>query len=369
MSEETPAAAPRHSSPKAKTQKPAPRPQGSGSSGAFLAMVLALAAGGGSYYVWQQYLGAEQERRVLQQGIERLLEVVEQSEAAQRQRIEQLAGHRHAEVEQRLVVLERSLPALGQQLTLQQHDWSLAEVDYLLRLADHHLQLSHDLPGAIAALRQAHEQLARYGNGHYAGVAAHIAAQIEQLTALEESGAAVVIARLGTVLGMLEGLPFVTPLAHATTTPQPADTVPNEAAPLGERLRHWGRLVWQDLRSLVTIRRSGEGGRPLPATEQRQLSQAELRLALQSARLAVLTRNQPLFSASLQEAVELLNRDYDTGAAAVVEMLASLTQLATLPVAPELPSLQGVRQQLHAARPAVAGAAAADGAEGEESQP
>jgi uncharacterized protein HemX len=331
-------------------------------------MVLALAAGGGSYYVWQQHLGAEQERQALQQGIERLLEVVAQSDQTQRLRIEQLADHRHDSVEQRLAVLERNLPALGRQLSLQQRDWSLAESDYLLRLADHRLHLSHDLPGAIAALHQAHEQLLSYGNGHYTSVTARIAEQIEQLEVLEGQGSATIITRFGTLLGTLEGLPFAAPSPDDTTPPRPV-AASNDTAPLGERLRHWGRVVWQDLKSLVTIRRSGEGQHPLLTTEQRHLSQAQLRLTLQSARLAALTRNQPLFNISLQEAAQVLGRDYDTRDDAVMDALATITQLAGLTIDPELPSLQVLRQQLHAARPQVPVQPQGPGTDGGEGRP
>jgi uroporphyrin-3 C-methyltransferase len=343
-------------------------------------MVLALAAAGGSYYVWLQHLGAEQERQALRQRIEQLLEVVGQSDAAQRQRIEQLAEHRHAGVEQRLGTLEQSLPALGRQLAVQQRDWSLAEVDYLLRLADHHLQLSHDLPGAIATLRQAEEQLRRYGNGDYSAVAARLAAQIEQLTLLNGQGSAAVSARLTALFDTLEGLPLAALPGEGSTPAKPVapvttpDATPNDSAPLGERLRHWGRVVWQDLRSLVTIRHGGAPSHPLPSTEHRQLARTQLRLTLQGARFAVMTRNQPLFDASLQEAVDQLNHNYDTRDGAVLEALAALSGLTTLNVNPALPSLQGLRQQLHAARPSpslapVAQPAGAAEANTMESQP
>jgi uroporphyrin-3 C-methyltransferase len=343
-------------------------------------MVLALAAAGGSYYVWLQHLGAEQERQALRQRIEQLLEVVGQSDAAQRQRIERLAEHRHTGVEQRLETLEQSLPALGRQLALQQRDWSLAEVDYLLRLADHHLQLSHDLPGAIATLRQADEQLRRYGNGDYSAVAARLAAQIEQLTLLNEQGSAAVIARLTALFNTLEGLPLAALPNEGATPAKPVapvttpDATPDDSARLGglgERLRHWGRVVWQDLRSLVTIRHGDAQSHPLLSTEHRQLARTQLRLTLQGARFAVVTRNQPLFDASLQEAVDQLNHDYDTRDGAVVEALAALSGLATLNVNPALPSLQGLRQQLHAAQPSPSVAQPTGAAESNtmESQP
>lgn len=353
---------PEQHSPTRHPPKPSPRPQNSGSSGAFLAMVIALAAGAGSYYVWQQHLIAEQDRQALRQSIEQLLEVVKEKDRDQLARIEQLADHHHTTLEQRLGALEQSLPELGRQLSLQERDWSLAEVDYLLRLADHSLQLSHDIPSAITALRQAQEQLIRYGNGHYAGVATNIAQTIQILSTLAQSDTAPVITRLGELLTALDSLPYGAP-ATPVDTPQPdaASGAKGVAggAPLVERLQYWGVMMWRDIKSLVTIRRNDGSNLPLMNPQQRYLLQEQLRLTLESARLAALAHNQSLYTASLQEATRSLSRNYDTSNSGVSEALATLSQLVAINVDPELPSLQGLRLQLNAARgaPAAAGTA------------
>lgn len=346
--------APAKPAPK-QTPKPSPRPQSSGSSGAFLAMVVALAAGGGSYYVWQQHLVAEQDRQLLKQSIERLLEVVEKRDQAQQARIEQLANHHHEGVESRLNMLEQSLPELGRQLSQQQRNWNLAEVDYLLRLADHRLQLSRDIPSAITALRQAHEQLANYTNGKYADVTAKITQHIQILSTFALSDSALIVTRLSELLTAIEGLPYATPEARADIPPQAAasgEPVTDGATPLLERIQLWGHVVWHDLRSLVTIRRNDEISRPLLNPQQRYLLREQLRLKLETARLAALAHNQPLYHASLQESAEWLRRYYDISASTVIEAVTALGDLAELNVDPELPSLQGLRQQLQANRPA-----------------
>ena len=324
--------------------------QTSGSTGAFLAMVIALAAGGGSYYVWQQHLIAEQDRQALEQSIEQLLEVIEEKDRAQLSRIEQLQQHRHDSVEQRLGALEQALPNLSQQLTLQQHDWSLAEVDYLLRLAEHRLQLSHDIPTTIIALSQARDQLSSHTNGHFAAVVDAIDANINTLVAIEQDNIGQITLRLSNLLTTLDTLPYAAQAKHKEK-PQRARTPLAADAELAERIKHWGGVVWHDLKSLVTIRRSDEVSRPLMNPEQRYFLQAQLHLKLETARLAATGRNQPLYRATLEEASSWLSRYYDNSDRRVVESLATLNELTALTVNPELPSLQGLRQQLHAERP------------------
>ena len=330
--------------------KPRPKKQRDGSSGAFLAMVIALAAGGGSYYVWQQHLIAEQDRRALEQSIQQLLEVVEEKDRAQQARIEQLQAHRHDPVEQRLQALEQSLPDLSQQLSLQQQEWGLAEVDYLLRLADHRLQLSHDIPTAIAALGQAREQLVTYTNGDFSDVISTIEENINSLSQVSQQGTAHINAKLSEVLAKLDALPFAIEASEAPKA-QPAPPPPSETAKLGERIKQWGRIVWHDIKALVTIRRSDEISRPLMNAEQRYFLQAQLRIKLETARLAAMGQNHALYGSSLKEAADWLSRYYDSNDTDVVTMYATINELATLSVDSPLPSLQPLRQQLHSQRP------------------
>jgi uroporphyrin-3 C-methyltransferase len=329
-----------------------PKVQSSGSSGAFLAMVIALAAGGGSYYVWQQHLIAEQDREALEQSIEQLLEVVQQQEQAQLVRIEQLREHRHDNVATRLDELERSLPDLSQQLSVQQRDWTLAEVDYLLRIAEHRLQLNRDIPTAISALQQARDQLIKRTNGMFTAVIGTIDENIQQLATLNQNGTGQISAKLGQLLADLDSLPFALQ-AEQEKQPRQTPAPAAEGAELADKIKHWGRVVWHDIKSLVTIRRSDETHQPLINPEQRYLLQAQLRLKLETARLSAVGHDQALYQASLDEAAGWLNRYYDNSEAAVSDSYALLNQLAELNVDPQLPSLQPIRQLLHTARQAL----------------
>ncbi|MEN8169250.1 MAG: uroporphyrinogen-III C-methyltransferase [Pseudomonadota bacterium] len=332
--------------------KPRPKKTSSGGGGAFLAMAIALAAAGGSYYVWQQHLIAQQGRQALEQNIERLLDAVEKRDKAQLARIEQLTRHRHNQTEQRLETLEQAqaLPNLNQQLTPQQLDWSLAEVDYLLRLAEHRLQISRDIPTAVTALSQARDQLVGHSNGNFANIVAKIEENIRFLASIEQGGIEQISARLGKLLATVDSLTFAVH-SEPEEKPQQRPTPVAEDAKLTTRIQYWGQVVWHDIMSLVTIRRSDEISRPQASPEQRYIIQAQLRLKLETARLAALSRNQALYRASLTEAANWLNRYYDNSDSVVSEDYATLNELAELPINPELPSLLPLRQQLHTQQP------------------
>jgi len=321
---------------------------GSSSSGAFLAMAIALCAAGGSYYLWQQHLVAERDRQALEKSIEQLLRVVEEKDQAQQARIEQLLQHRHQEVEQRIDALEQSLPDLSQQLSLQQQEWGLAEVDYLLRTAEHRLQLNRDIPTAITALSQAREQLLARTNGRFADVITAIGKNITNLKNLEQNALGLATTRLGELIATVDTLPFALETARKV---QQVEALPPPAADaeLADKLKHWGRVVWRDLKSLVTIRRNDVVSQPLVEPQQRYLLQTQLRIKLETARLAAIDHNQPLYLATLDEAGTLLSRYFDSQDPAVAESSAILKQLSGLQVDPQLPSLAVLRQMLHAA--------------------
>jgi uroporphyrin-3 C-methyltransferase len=322
---------------------------GSSSSGAFLAMAIALCAAGGSYYLWQQHLVAERDRQALEQSIEQLLQVVEERDQAQQARIEQLRQHQHEELEQRLNALEQSLPDLSQQLSLQQRKWGLAEVDYLLRTAEHRLQLNHDIPTAITALSQARDQLLTHtDNRRFAEVIAAIEKTISTLANLEQNALGLATSRLGELIAAVDTLPFAIETARKAQQAEPLPPLAADAT-LADKLKRWGGIVWRDLKSLVTIRRNDEVSRPLLEPQQRYLLQTQLRIKLESARLAAIDHNQPLYRATLDEATILLHRYFDSSDPAVIESLATLKQLSGLQIDPQLPSLGALRQMLHTA--------------------
>lgn len=331
------------------TEEHIPKKQTSGSSGVVLAMIVAIGAAAGSYYVWQQFLVAEQDRKALEGSIAQLLQVVEERDQAQRERYEQARNHHHAQLEQRLAALESSLPRLGQQLNIQQQQWSLAEVDYLLRTADERLQLHRDVPTAITALRQAREQLSRLDNGRFTEVVAAIDAQIAQLGQLETQTPQQITRRLANVIAAIETLPF-NHLPQKQGNEEKIPTPVTEKEGVSGKVSHWGSQLWQDIRSLVTIRHDGEASRPLAESQRRSLLLTQLHIKLETARLAAMERNQALYRSTLDEAIALLGRHFDRNDPAVAESIATLDQLAGLDVSPELPSLSSLRQLLQGAQ-------------------
>jgi uroporphyrin-3 C-methyltransferase len=219
-------------------------------------------------------------------------------------------------------------------------------VDYLLRTAEQRLQLNRDIPTAITALSQAREQLLTHTNGRFAEVIAAIENNISSLAKLEQNALGLATTRLGSLIATVDTLPFALETANKG---QQAEALPPLAADavLADKIKHWGRIMWRDLKSLVTIRRNDEVSRPLLEPQQRYLLQTQLRIKLETARLAAIDHNQPLYRAALGEASTLLGRYFDNNDSTVIDSAATLKQISELQVDPKLPSLGALRQMLH----------------------
>jgi len=103
-----------------------------------------------------------------------------------------------------------------------------------------------------------------------------------------------------------------------------------------------GRL-WQGLgsaaQSLFSIEHREEPVAMLLSAEEGQLTQRQLMLELQLARLAAIRGQQQVFLASLGAAISLLEQDFDSSAQAVegaVALLGQMTQFDIAPLAPDI---------------------------------
>lgn len=317
-----------------------PVKQSSGSSGAFLATVIALAAAGASYYLWQQQQAMHKETLELGQRIERLLGVVEDRHTAQLQRIDSQARHRHPDTEEQLGRIETLVQDLRGRLGQERREWAVTEVEYLLRIAGHRLTLEHDKDTALAALREARGALMLQDDATFQTVIRQIDRDIDTLTAVSLPDRASIAAELAALSGQVESwTPLVRRGAPEEQTSAGADAADGQQPAAESDWRSMLGKVWDDIKGLVTIRHDGQAPRPLLEPEQRYFLQQNMQLKLGSARLALLAGNSAAYRDSLGEASTWLQRYFDPSAAAVRDAQSRIEQLAAIELAPGLPAL------------------------------
>ncbi|MCG5513164.1 uroporphyrinogen-III C-methyltransferase [Ectothiorhodospira shaposhnikovii] len=237
----------------------------------------------------------------------------------------------------RLETLEEGLTALQDDSARPHREWQVAEVRYLMRIADHRLSLMDDAQGALAALNAADEMLKAIGDPRFGEVRDAIALEKQALENYDGTQVSQLVAELEQITAELKPMPLKMPEAE------------NGAARLlmvngepAEDAAWWERAYFQVMNELnqhVTVRRHAQPVRSMPDADAELFMRQVLALRIESARLAALRLDAEDYRANLKGAQELL-----------VEYFASE------PVAPLLKRLQDLEQrELRAERPDISG--------------
>jgi uroporphyrin-3 C-methyltransferase len=227
----------------------------------------------------------------------------------------------------------------------------LAEADFLLRLADTKLKLERNVPAARLALDSAQQRL----------------------NAVNESSMASVQTMLGEAIASLRGvqLPDVTGLAHKLvemekevgSLPLKIDSgvpdIKNRVKPTANVTASadadhswWDRsteAVWNQFKDIVVIRRVRSDAPPLIAMEEEFFLRQNLRLELESMRMALLRGDAQAYQDSQELVGDWLNTYFDTQDSRVTTFLNELQALRAVQFNPYIPDLTGLNQAFHEA--------------------
>ena len=199
-------------------------------------------------------------------------------------------------------------------------EWRLAEVEYLLTVANHRLLLQDDAEGARRLLGLADHVLADLDDYRFHEVRARLAEEQLSLKTFDYADTQGVFLRLEAVKELLDRLPL--------RLPEYAATDADDVSPGNNQDRSLLDALLDRLGGLVRFRRhDGEAVRPLLPPEQAEYLEQHLRLALERAQLAVLRRDQEIFEISLRAARTWLHRFVDPSRTAVAHALEELDEL------------------------------------------
>lgn len=222
-------------------------------------------------------------------------------------------------------------------------DWKLAEVEYLLRLANQRVYLQQELAGASALLDAANQILAALDDPSLLVVREKIAQEmlaIGQANQLDRQGIYSQIQALKAVIH-----DAVLPPTEFTQTSKNEIVVSSEENAIAPTL--WQRIGNQ-LSQFISVRYRDDAFEAPLKTEQYQLLEHSLMLMLEQAQWALLKGEQTLFNASLGNAANWIENKLRHQQA--LQLLAQITQLQSINIAPITPdvsqSLRLLRQIL-----------------------
>jgi uroporphyrin-3 C-methyltransferase len=343
-----------------------------------LALLVAVAVGGGGYYLVEQ-LGSrvaglersiddergtrtslQQELAGLATSLEQQVGTLEQQEAVLEQQSlaveearaafidqEQRLANENVRLQEREAELRAAVADVHRRVGRSGTQWIIAEAEYLLRIANHRLTLARDTNTAQAALELADQRLRDTQDPGWAGVRAQIARDIAHLATFDQPDLAGLSARLAALIEQVPQLE----IDRATIGPE--RTLPERVARDPEE-RSWDTLLddlWAGFKDSVRIRERDQPVAAMLAPEHQFFLYENLKLHLESARLGLARGDRALFDDHLATAADWIARHFkaDAVASSLSEAIASIR---ATDIEPELPDISQslraltVRQEL-----------------------
>lgn len=235
---------------------------------------------------------------------------------------------------------QSALEALYRELAPTRDEWALTEIEQVLLLASQQLQLSGNVASALAAMQLADSKLQRLDRPQFVPLRRALARDMDRLKAVPFVDVSGMSVRLDQVITSVDTLPLA--LEERLPAPAPQPPLPEDSA--------WRRFlsgVWLDFRQLVRVENIDLPEAPLLTPQQQFFLRENLKLRLMSARFDLLFRDQTNFRDDLAAADAWIRKYFDTRAAPVQGVLASIKQVQASDIASDLPDVGRSLEAVH----------------------
>lgn len=328
----------------------APPPRGKRSFVAWLALLIALGAGGGAYSLWQiQQTDREQfataldtieTRSAALSGETRATLPALEARLNEEQSLVQALAARFGDVEKSQQQINDAIGTLHAAVNRDRaNGWLVAEAEYLVRIAGERLKLAGDPATAVAALLAADDRLKHTGDPSLITARSAIADDINALQAVTVPDIAGMALSLASLQHRIDDL-------QLSGVEPGAASAPDATAPATEGWQAAADAAWAALRNLVVVTHENTASNsPLLTPDQRVLFRQNLGLKLEAARLALLQRDTDTFHDSLKTTREWITT-YFRESTARGNMLDSLALLDNVELNPDFPEVSASLQAL-----------------------
>jgi len=304
-----------------------------------LGVLLATAVGG--VYLWQQM------NRVIYRQQSDLTEL--QNRLAEMQKLlatedEQLKTHAQqlATTDERLNVLHDATQKATELSSRAQRGWIIAEIDYLLRLANRRLEISRDINGAIAALKGADQRLHDLADVSLLPLRKQLAKDIGLLKAIPQTDVDGLALALDQMIAHLGELPF-----KAAVDEVKSQLPETPATDQTQKDKRFFDSVIDTIMTIGDIKIHQRGVHPATSSLQQYEIEERLLTHLAGARLAALRQNDVQFDRDIGQARQLLEKYYEPKDNRVAQMLADLKTYSNLDLLPALPDISASWRMLN----------------------
>jgi len=225
-----------------------------------------------------------------------------------------------------------ALESLYRDLSRSRDEWTLAEVEQVLLIANQQLQLAGNVKAALIALETADARLARMDRPQLTALRRMINQDMERLRAAPYVDIVGMALRLDNVASQVDMLPLAMEQRPARPNPEP------ESPGAGFWQQIW-RETKRDLRDLIRIQNVEKPDVALLSPDQAFFLRENLKFRLLGARLALLAHDEGSFKADLQAASGWLTHYYDGADKTVAAAQSTLKQLIQSDIGSHMPDI------------------------------
>lgn len=302
-----------------------------------IAFCLASGTAAGGYWVWQQITDAQHTLADLAErtnalDLQNKVDRLQQRLDADTMRLSSQLSEQHQLQES----LSKAVIKAHATATRDQRDWIIAEVIYLVELANQRLLLIRDIDTAAASLQAAAKVLQEFSDPGLIPLHEALLADIVNLKATSLPQLDEIARELDQILIDLKPLPVLKAETRQSTASEPAAAHQASQQP-GVKSQNLFLSLVQEINKHVVVRRHDQPLQPLPSVAAQLYYRQILRLRLEAARHAVIREDDLEFHQQLRSAMQWI--DTHLSVAQVNQLSKQLDKLDQINIRRELPNI------------------------------
>jgi uroporphyrin-3 C-methyltransferase len=318
---------------KAQTKNPAKKKTDFTTAIVFLAALCALGLAGYDFWFLQNQVPVVSRAIETQNSLQTRIDQLEQNlQLANTGLSKEIEARKSEQAEHQ--ALSSAMQELSAKLGRSTVAWRMAEVEYLLTVANHRLILAQDRETAITIFETADNRLKAIGDTALLKVRKAIADELAALRGMPEVDIPGLALRVGSIAETVGQLPLLDKKRIAVAMSEETKNKSNK----------WQDILsamWSDLKSLVQVRRHQQPTEPLLPPSEAWFLYQNLTLKLEQARLAVLRRDTELFRQYINEAVSWMANYFEADSPAVQSSEDTLKSMLNIELQPAVPDVSG----------------------------
>ena len=313
----------------------------------FMLVAIAISMAG-IIMLWQQQQTWQKEEQKNQRQLHaqsQLISVLESEIKKYAGAQDQLRNELDNKVTTEINEIERSIADIKEFGSKNVRDWVLSESEYLLQIANHRLQLEGDINTARKVLRIVDSKIMSLEDPSLLPVRKRLA---DEISTLEST-------HLPDIHGMVLNLDSLQVMSSKmklkiSTLPRAAQKTAQENNIEKLSIEDWKLAldkVWNELKTLVIIKRHDQSLAPVLTVEQQQTLRHILQLKIQGIRAALLNKQAELFMESTKDTLSWLQEHFNKDDPNVVLLESRLQEFQVVQLNVKLPDISG---SLHSLR-------------------